>query len=85
MVVAMGFSTSTWAPAFRKARTISAWVTAGEQMLTRSTLPSKFTPIGDHRAAMMGLGLGAHVGIGIGNGKQLDVFAGLPKALYLVA
>ena len=39
MVVAMGFSTSTWAPAFRKARTISAWVTAGEQMLTRSTLP----------------------------------------------
>ncbi len=36
----MGFSTSTWLPEFRKARTISAWLTAGEQTDTRSTLPS---------------------------------------------
>jgi hypothetical protein len=38
-------------------------------------LAQQFTPVGNNGAAVMRLGLGAHVGIGIGNGEQLDVFA----------
>ena len=75
MVVAMGFSTSTWAPALRKARTISAWVMAGEQMLTRSTLPSNSrqsatasTPIGGGGAA--------HIGAGIGDREEFNIVPG---------
>ena len=82
MVVAMGFSTSTWAPAFRKARTISAWVTAGEQTLTRSTLPSKFAPVGDGRHSHDGPWPWRRISaIGIGDGEQFDVFAALAQGV----
>ena len=69
-VVAMGFSTSTWAPAFRKARTMAAWVTAGEQIETRSTLPSKLAPVGHGQHAILGGGGAADFGAGIGDGEQ---------------
>ena len=44
-------------------------------------LAQQFTPVRDGGAAMMGLGLGAHLGIGVGDGKQGNVFAALAQRL----
>ena len=44
-------------------------------------LAQQLAPVGDGLAAIMRLGLGAHIGTGIGNGEQFDAFAGLAQRL----
>ena len=71
-LVAIGFSTRTWAPELRNARTIVEWVTAGVQMLTRSTLPSSSRQSATACTPWVASERLAHFGIGIGDGDKLD-------------
>ncbi len=68
----MGFSTSTWAPALRKARTIGGMGDGGRADADQIHLAQKFAPVGDGRHAILLGGPGADLGIGIGDGEQLD-------------